>query len=205
MGIGELDAVLPDAGLPRGTVVELAVAGGSSMATSIALGACRSAQQEARLHGGEAAWCAFVDPSGSLYAPGVARAGVELSRLLVVRPPVEALARVALKLAEARAFSVVVVDTVGVPGASPDVSLGSWPRVVRRLSHALEGTATSLMLITDLAARRPLALPVGMRLELSRPSPEQLQVRIAKERRGRISGPRAVAWARPHSGAVHVA
>ena len=193
----ELDAVLPDGGLPQGAVIELSAAGSAALATSVALAACRSAQQRGMAHGGEAPWCAFIDPSATLHGPGVARSGVQLERLLIVRPPVEGLSRVALRLVESRVFAVIVVDMAGVPGQALDVPLGAWSRVVRRLSVAAEQSSSSVLLVTDRSAPRPLPLPVALRLELARPAPDQLSVCVAKERRGRITAPRSVAWARP--------
>ncbi|MCE7894882.1 MAG: recombinase A, partial [Sorangiineae bacterium PRO1] len=139
-------------------------------------------------------WCAFVDASSSLHGPGVAEAGVELGRLLVVRPPLEALSRVSLRLVESRAFALVVIDTMGAPGHPVDVSLGTWPRVVRRLAMAVEGTSACVLLVTDSRASRPLPLPVAQRIELSRPSEHELGVRVAKDKHGRVSSPRKIAW-----------
>jgi recombination protein RecA len=199
-GIAELDALLPDGGLLRGAVVELCTAGEGALGTSLALAVCAKAQAEVREHSGRsghsARWCAFVDPSCTLYGPGVASAGVELSRLLVARPPVAALSRVALRLAESEAFAVVVVDLTGVVGERVTVPLGTWPRVVRRLAMAIEGTGHSVVLLTRSVDRRPLPLPVAQRLEVSRPTADKLLVRLAKDQRGRISAPRPVAWAR---------
>ena len=195
-GIPELDAILPDGGLLRGCVVELCAAGEGALGTSLGLAACAQAQAKAKAHSGRTPWCAFIDPSGTLYGPGVAAAGVELSRLLVVRPPPAALSRVALRLAESAAFAVVVVDLTGVVGERVQVSLGTWPRVVRRLAMAIEGTGHSVLLLTRQADRRPLPLPVAQRLEVSRPSAEKLLVRLAKDQRGRIAPPRPVAWSR---------
>ncbi len=197
LGVSELDAALPDGGLLRGGVVELAVRGVSAQATSIALSACQAAQQEGMLKGGSPPWCAFVDPTGSLYAPGVAQAGVQLERLLVVRPSLEALSRVALRLVESHAFAVVVIDTMGTLGKRLDVPLGAWPRIVRRLSLALESSASVVLLITDSAAPRPLPLPVAQRIELSRPRLHKIGLQVAKDRRGRVSAPRSIAWTRP--------
>jgi hypothetical protein len=132
----------------------------------------------------------------------VLEAGVELERLLVVRPRVEALGRVALRLVESRAFAVTVIDTVGAPGASLEVELGAWPRVVRRLSMAVDGSAAVVLLMTDAAARRPLPLPVAMRIELQRPSADKLTLRVAKDKQGRVSSPRSITWARPGGGAA---
>lgn len=195
LGLGwpELEALLPDAGLPLGAVTEL-VSAGTALATTLALRACRTAQNQARLHGGDPAWCAFVDPTRTLHAPGVHGLGVALDRLLVVQPSALALSRVAVRLCEARAFAVVAIDTAGVPSAELDLALGSWPRVVRRLALSAEGTGACILLITDVAARRPLPLPVALRVELSRPEPNALLVRVAKEKHGRVSAARRLNW-----------
>ena len=214
LGLAELDALLPDQGLLRGAVVELSVAGRASLATSIALAACRAAQQEGKLKGGKMPWCAFIDPSRTLYAPGIIRAGVALERLLVVRPRPDAIARVALRMAQSGAFAVLVIDTVGAPGKvvasgaapgapeSEGLSLGPWARAVRQLSMAVAGSSACVLLITDSAAPRSLPLPVAMRIELNRPTLERLSLRIAKDQRGRISAPRSIAWARPKPAAA---
>ena len=194
-GIAELDALLPDGGLQRGSVVELCAAGEGALGTSLGLAACAQAQAQARARGGSTPWCAFIDPSATLYGPGVAATGVELARLLVVRPPLAALSRVALRLAESEAFAVVVVDLTGVVGERVSVPLGTWPRVVRRLAMAIEGTGHSVLLLTREADRRPLPLPVAQRLEVSRPAADKLLVRVAKDQRGRVSSPRPIAWA----------
>jgi len=196
-GIEGLDAALPDQGLLRGGVVELAVAEHGSLGTSIALQACRALQEEAKARGASTPWSAFVDPSGTLYAPGVAEAGLDLDRLVVLRPPLEALSRVVLKVTESPAFALVVIDALGVPGAQPGVALGTWARVVRRLSMAVEGTERCVLLLTDAGERRPLPLPVAQRLELSRPKPNQLLLRVAKDRRGRVGAAKPITWARP--------
>src|SRR5262245_49389791 len=65
---GQLDEVLPDAGLPRGAVVEIAAPYGLALATSIGLAACASAQSEAKLRGGKdtaGAWCAWIEASAT--------------------------------------------------------------------------------------------------------------------------------------------
>src|SRR5262249_45624559 len=80
-GWRELDAVLPDHGFPRG-VVELAAPHALGGGTSVALSVVRAAQEK-----DPRAFCAWVDAEGTLYAPGVAQAGVDLRRLLVVRLP----------------------------------------------------------------------------------------------------------------------
>ena len=186
-----IDDVLPEGGLPRGAVIEIASPRGLARATSIGLAACASAQAEARCRGTErtdGAWCAWIDPGETLFAPGVVRADVDLTRLLVVRPPPEALARVAVRVAASRAFAVIVIDVGAIPGSrlSAPQRMDRWPNVVRRLALAVEGTDTSVILITDGRAARSVPLPVAMRLEVERPSIDRLLLRVAKDRRGRV-------------------
>ena len=196
LGVEALNRVLPDHGLPRGAVIELSIHGGSALGTSLGLAACRSAQEAAVERGGSVPWCAFLDPSSTLYAPGVAAAGVDLERLLVVRPSLEALSRVALRIVESAACAVTVVDLLGIPGQSLSVNLTAWLRVVRRLAMGVDGTPNSVVLLTDAAEQRPLPLPVAQRIELERPSEGKLTVRVVKDKQGRISSPRTIAWAR---------
>lgn len=197
-----VSALLPDGGILRGGVVEIASARGLAKATSLALSACASAQAEARLRGGglatQGAWCAWVDSTGSLYAPFAAASGVDLARLLVMRPPVEKLAKVAVRAAESRAFSVLVIDTVGALGdhdrARSD-EVGRWSTTVRRLSMAIEGSDRAIVLLTDLWAQRPMVLPVAMRIEIERPAVDRLFVRVGKDRFGRVTSRTPVALA----------
>jgi hypothetical protein len=201
-----LNSLLPGGGLAWGQVTELSVAQ-PSQATSISLLACAQAQQEGQRTTGEMPWCAFVDPGASLYAPGVAQAGVALDHLLVLRPPVDALLRLTLRLVEARAFAVVVVDTCSF--LAPPTSAGSfgvdlskwvnvdlthWVNGVRRLNGAVANTHSMVLLLTDKNARRPLPLPVATRLELSCPEPGLLTVQVAKDKQGRIRAGRSVAF-----------
>lgn len=206
LGWGELDALLPDGGLPRGAVTELAVVGGAALGTSFGLRACRAAQgrkgqapqslaPQSVGSSTEVPLCAFVDPSATLYGPGVVRLGVVLDRLLVVRPRLEDAGAVALRLVQSKLFAVTVIDTLGIPGSGLGPSnLLSWARGVRQLSMALEGTLGVALLITDAAARRPLPLPVALRLELRRPAENKLSVRVAKDKLGRLSSARTVRW-----------
>lgn len=191
-GVVAIDQELPDQGLQRGTLVELAVQGGASLATSLGLGICRSAQTSAEQLGGAVPWCAYIDVTRSLYAPGVAELGVRLERFLVVRPSLEALARVAVRITESQCFAVVVIDLVGIPGAELSVSLGTWPRIVRRLALAIQDTQCTVVLVTNGAARRPVPLPVSQRIELSRPQAHKLILQVTKDKRGRVSAPRSI-------------
>lgn len=199
LGAPAIEALLPDGGLPRGAVIELALQGSAALGTSLALAACRSAQGEGIARGGEPPWCAFVDPSATLYAPGVAQANVRLDRLLVVRPSPVAMGRVAIRLAESQAFAVLVLDAAGTVGSEVDVSLASWTRIVRRLALSAEQSGATVLLMTDRDAKRPLPLPVAQRIELTRSARDRLSLRVAKDRRGRVSAARTVAWVRSGS------
>jgi len=173
----ELDAALPDHGFPKG-VVELTAPHGLGGGTSIALAVVRAAhKRDVR------AWCAWIDTEGTLYAPGVAKAGVDLDRLLVVRAPPEDAGRIAAKVANARGCEVIVVD---LPRRATKRGRALRPEVlVRKLALAAEESGSTILLLTDALASRDLPWPVALRLELGR-APEHLVVKVAKDRRGRV-------------------
>jgi hypothetical protein len=193
----ELDAALPDGGLPHG-VVEIAAPRALGGGASIALAAMRAVHRR-----DPRAWCAWIDPESSLYAPGVLGAEVDLARLLVVRPPRSELARIAVKVAGARAFDVIAIDLDPVPGtARPDGAYApesastpraarsrkrAWPPevLVRKLALLAEDGGTTILLLTDSTTPRAVPWPVALRLEISR-APESIALRVAKDRRGRV-------------------
>jgi recombination protein RecA len=190
----ELSSALPDGGLPRG-VVELAAARSLGGATSLALAAVRAGQQKSG-H----AWCAWIDPEDTLHAPGVVAAGVDLSRLLVVRPPRALLGKVAVKLVGSGAFEVVAVDVDAVPGARAHAGRATarggkgWAPelLVRKLALAAEPTGATVLLLTDASLPRAAQWPVSLRIELSRPDAHSVAVRVAKDRRGRVGTTKTV-------------
>jgi recombination protein RecA len=193
----ELDAVLPDGGMPRG-VVELAAPRALGGATSVALATVQAGQARA-----PGAWCAWIDPEGTLHAPGVVAAGVDLARMLVVRAPREQLPRVAVKLVASGAFEVVVVDVDAIAGgagpARRERGVGQAPSpeqthylMVRKLALAAEPSGATVLLLTDSTRPRAAPWPVALRLDLSRPDARTLTVRVAKDRRGRVVPARAV-------------
>jgi recombination protein RecA len=140
----------------------------------VTLAAMRAAQQRS-----QDSWCAWIDPKGTLYAPGVVMAGVDLERLFIVRPPEKEVGRVAVKVAHSQAFAVIAVDLHSQPRDDR-----SRERLVRKLSLlAMEGGST-VLLLTDQRAARSLPLPVALRLEMRR-TPDGIAVRIGKDRYGR--------------------
>jgi protein ImuA len=154
-GLAEVDAVLPGGGFPRGALAELA-GGPASGKTGVALSAIASL--------GERDLAAYVDGRGELYPPAAAALGVDLSRLLIVRPAARAapgrdpslgaLWAVEALLASG-AFAAVAVDA-GWPAA-----LRGADAVARRLHAAAErGGAAGLWLSHGDGARPPAALRV---------------------------------------------
>jgi hypothetical protein len=197
-----LSGILPEGGFPRGAVVELTSPANLGHGMSVALAACAASQEESVRAGRDRAWCAFLDPDQTLFGPALQERGVSLDRLLVLRPPRHLLSRAAVQVAAARIFSVIVVDVSSVPGASSREhhrfeSMETWSKVARRLALSLENTPTTLFLLTRAEAHRPLSLPVAMRLELENVDPHRLVVRIAKDKFGRVTSPKQIAWTRP--------
>jgi hypothetical protein len=236
LGWPELERALPDRGLPRG-VIEIAAMpriaphrGHSKWAssagvpesmrggaTSIAIAAVSA------LHASdEKAWCAWITPSHVkgriapfLYAPALARARVDLDRLLVVRPSPQALARTVVKVAASGAFGLLVIDAphpqdlcggaprrevrggaVAVhPSARIEGRNDGGAMVVRKLALAAEESGTTSLLLTSALASRALPWPVALRIEVERrPSSleDSLAIRIAKDRRGSASSQHVV-------------
>ncbi len=180
LGLGSEDERI---GILRGQITELCTVFEGGTATKLALSACVAAQH-GQVHAADTPLLvsAFVDPARSLFAPGVAALGVDLAHLLVVSPPPSELARTTLKLARSRVFSLIVVDTLGIPGHPIQLDFRDWYRVVRQLKVALEGASTAILLLTDATRPRPLQLPVDRRLVLRRSHPERVELRVTRDR-----------------------
>ncbi len=222
LGWPELEDALPDHGLPRGVVELASLPRLHGKASSSALRSCPESMRGGTttiaiaamraLHASQAeAWCAWITPAHpevpSLYAPALAQAGVDLERLLVVRPPPQALARTAVKIASSGACALVVIDvphrhdlggpktaskrTVGrrVLEAAPTHDAGAV--VVRKLALAAEENGTTSLLLTSALAPRAVPWPVAMRLEVER-RPDSLSIRVTKDRRGQGSSQQVV-------------
>jgi protein ImuA len=152
-GLPEIDAAVPH-GFPRGAISELA-GGAASGKTAVALALLAGLGQEELF--------AWVDGRGELYPPAAAARGVDLRRLLIVRPAAGAGSTAALWAAEAllgsSAFAAVVVD---VPLRRAD---RGWDAMSRRLQAAAEkGGAVGLWLASP---RAPVRLPAALRLDLA--------------------------------------
>lgn len=168
-GIEGVDTVLRGGGFPRGALSELS-GGLASGKTAVALSLVASL--------GEEELAAWIDGRGELYPPAAATRGVDLARLLVVRPPPapvrpEEAVRSGLWAAEALlasgAFAVVVVDL-----PCPATTLPGADAVARRLQAAAErGGAVGLWLARGAAVRsageggRALRIPAAVRIEIA--------------------------------------
>jgi RecA/RadA recombinase len=157
-GLSALDVVL-DGGWPRGRVSEI-VGGRSSGKTSIVLASLAAATRR-----GEVVAC--IDVADALHPDSLQRAGVDLARLLWVRPPASAEAvRCAELILQAGGFGVVVLD---FGDELPHRLRGhTWPRLARATEQArasclvvaprqLEGSGSALGLA--LRTRRVLWQP----------------------------------------------
>jgi recombination protein RecA len=183
-GVAEVDALLPSGGFPLGQALELCGEAASGR-TSLALRAVASAHREQRL-------CAWVDGPKELYPPAAAAMGVDLSRLLIVRPKeTSQLSWTAVQLARSGAFACVVLDlTQGLAsGASGGKSSGvrlSLAEGKKLADAAFRGGSLLLMLSS------PNAPADGVTRMRTEPLwPEGLSVEVVRSRQGGL-GTRAV-------------
>ncbi|WP_244982161.1 ImuA family protein [Corallococcus exercitus] len=187
-GVDAVDALLPQGGLPLGASVELCGEAASGR-TSLALRAVASAHRELRL-------CAWVDGPKELYPPAAAALGVDLERLLVVRPRAFA-QRVwsTVQLARSGAFTAVVLDLthgVGAPGRPERLALTE----ARKLVDAAARGGTLVLLLTS-----PEAPADGLaRLRLEARGVQGWSVELERSRGGGV-GTRVVRRA-PLAGAL---
>jgi protein ImuA len=166
-GWKEVDALLPGGGFPRGALSEIAGGPGSGK-TTLALSVLAAAA-------GAEGLAAFVDARRELYPPAAAAFGVDLDRLLIVRPSPPAgvrrageEVRVALWTGEALlgsgAFEAVALDIPLHAAARGRTSAARLEAMLRRLRAAAEkGGPVVLWLATQEAVR----VPAAVRLELS--------------------------------------
>ena len=154
-GLPEVEARLPGGGFPRGCLSSLC-GGPASGKTGVALSTLRQAQAGGGL-------AAFVDGRGEFYPPAALAMGVDLARLLIVRPGTargEVLPGLwaAEVLLGSGAFSAVAIDVSlrGVPAARAEP-------ILRRLRAAAEkGGAAALLL----SGPGDPAIPAAVRIDL---------------------------------------
>lgn len=179
LGIPEIDGLLPHGGLPLGQAVELWGEAASGR-TSLALRAVAAAHRELRL----AAW---VDGPGELYPPAAVARGVELEKLLIVRPRApRQLAWTAQQLARSGAFACVVLD---LTHTGVRLSLAE----AKKLHDAAVHGGSLLLLLTppDAPAEGALRLRVSADSAPRRPGPP-LRPLAVRERPASVVAPLGV-------------
>ncbi|WNG37352.1 recombinase RecA [Archangium minus] len=186
-GVEAFDALLPGGGLPLGQVVELWGEAASGR-TSLALRAVASAHREGRL-------CAYVDGPGELYPPAAVAAGVDPSRLLIVRPKTaEQLAWSAVQLVRSGAFACVVLDLTRGPAGKAEGGVRLSPAEGKRLMDAAGRGGSLLLLLTA-----PEAPADGMmRLRTEARGDSGLSVEVVRSRQGGIGSRALVPWRALH-------
>lgn len=178
-GLEAVDGLLPGGGFPRGALSEIQGEPGSGK-TALCLSTMARSMRADGL-------AAFVDGRGELYPPAAAALGVDLARLLLVRPPASGGGlgiATALWSAEvllgSGAFEVVALDLPLLRVPRPEAERTRVPPevLVRRLLAAAEkGGAVGLWLSApDPGQARGLRIPAAVRLEVWR-GPEGPQVR----------------------------
>ena len=181
-GMEAVDALLPAGGFPLGQAVELCGEAASGR-TSLALRAVVAAHREERL-------CAWVDGPRELYPPAASALGVDLERLLIVRPKApEQRVWAAVQLARSGAFACVVLDLtrgVGSTGRMSRVALAE----ARKLADAAERGGGLLLVLTS-----PESPADGvMRLRTEARDGEGWSVEVVRSRQGGTGARAELPW-----------
>lgn len=162
----ELDAAL-DGGLPQGRITEIFGPTTSGKLT-LAAKAIASAQ-----HLDRETLAAWIDPSRTCDGDYLHRCGIDLQRLLVVRPATLADALAALlHLAESNTLALLAVD--GPPPGVATARLSpaddaAFAAALARLTTILACTATAVVFLTEPQHRLPaLAHAAALRIALQR-------------------------------------
>ncbi len=165
-GFGPLDQLLPGGGIPLGRVLELTGEKASGK-TTLALMALARATGEGKL-------AAFIDASHEFYPPAAEALGVDLNRLLIVRPKDASLTvRICSLLARSGAFAAVAADL-------PDNRALPKGPVGRRLLEAAEIGRTAVILVSGVQS----ALDPSIRIAVERTSEAGLSLTVDRNRLG---------------------
>jgi hypothetical protein len=188
-GLAAVDRAL-GGGFPRGRLCEV-VGPGCCGRTSLALALLAHTTAQGEL-------AAVVDRADAFDAASAASAGVDLERVLWVRPPglAEALRSVEHVL-QAGGFPLVLLDLGGEP-AAPRIPSAAWPR----LRKATAATTSALVLLGRQRLAGPFA-DLALELDAARPRFEsgpdwlagfETRVRLVRSRTGPTAGDVAVRW-----------
>ncbi len=169
-GFSELDALFPGGGWPKGALSEILVPHDAAGALELVLPALARLSQENR-------WIAWVAPPYIPYAPALAAAGVDLSRVLLIHP----------RAAADGLWAVEQTLRSGTCGAVLAWPMAGDDKAMRRLQLAAEaGKSWGLLFRTEQQARQ--ASPAALRLRVARET-QGLSVRVMKRRGGWAAGP----------------
>jgi len=160
-GMDSIDHLLPGGGFPGGRLSEIS-GGRSSGKTSIAL----SAAAQATRVGHPVAW---VDMAHTLYPPSAAAIGVDLDRLLIIRPDnvIGGLKAIDI-LIRGRAFPLIVLDW-GLDPQKKRALLDDIGTAFARLNGLLSmGNETLLAITSHTTARDPIRYYATVRLGVER-------------------------------------
>lgn len=168
-GFSALDRVLPGGGWPQGALTEVLLPHPGIGELQLLLPALRQLNQEQR-------WIALIAPPYIPYAPAWQAAGLDLSRLLWVRPrtPVDQLWAMEQALHSGTCGAVITWPT-------------TFPKFqqLRRLQLAAEASQAWAVVLEPLSAAAQTS-PAALRLQLA-PTDEGLAVHLLK-RRGAWAG-----------------
>ncbi len=168
-GFGELDRHLPGGGWPQGALSELIAPLAGIGELALLMPACARLTRSGR-------WVIFVAPPYLPYAPALADAGLDLTRLLLVRTES---ARERLWALEQALKSRHCGAALAWPGRLDDRSL-------RRLQLACEqGASSGFLFLPEHAAAQ--ASPAALRLALAPAEDGALELRILKRRGGLLT------------------
>lgn len=169
-GFPLLDALLPEAGWPAGALTELLADRPGIGALRLLMPALARLQRAGR-------WLLWIAPPFLPYAPALDRAGLDLSRLLVLRSdaPPRAGQREQLWMLEQALRLPLCGAALAWPGEVPMPAL-------RRLQLAAESSGACGFLYRATTAARQ-ASPAALRLLLE-PGPEALRIEVLKCRGG---------------------
>jgi hypothetical protein len=170
-GYPELDELLPGGGWPQGALTEILMPRQGIGALRLLMPALASLSRDER-------WICWVAPPHIPYAPALAAAGIDLSRVLLVHP-------------KARQDGLWAVEQSLRSGTCGAVL--AWPTiddstVLRRLQLAAEaGEALGFLFRSQRFVQRPS--PAALRLQLDPQIDGSLSVSILKRRGGWAAGP----------------
>ena len=159
-GKSSLDARLPGGGWPTASLIEVLLDDTGLGEVQLFLPALVACQRAATRDSGDAPWLVWIAPPHEPYAPALAQSGIELKRLLVVRPTT---AVEALWAAEQALSS-------GVCAAVLLWLKGTDDRWLRRLKLAAEAGG-SLGVLFRPEKHRFEASPANLRIVISRGEP----------------------------------